>query len=139
MSYEDVDEDDARKYVGARGLGVKYLLDNGVGIAPLAPVSLLGVMIGTVVGTRTGMNGRLAVVPLAPDRRVRRLPHGRHDRRATEWAGLDGLLFTGNSAKPVNAYVEDGHVTLIDATQLWGKGVFETVKWLKSEHGDESE
>ncbi|HET8944604.1 MAG TPA: aldehyde ferredoxin oxidoreductase N-terminal domain-containing protein, partial [Dehalococcoidia bacterium] len=34
VSYEHIDEDDARKYLGARGLGVKYVFDNGPTVDP---------------------------------------------------------------------------------------------------------
>ncbi len=29
INYEEIDEEDARKYIGGRGLGVKYVFDNG--------------------------------------------------------------------------------------------------------------
>ena len=34
VAYEPLNEDDVRKYIGARGLGVKYVLDNGPEIDP---------------------------------------------------------------------------------------------------------
>jgi aldehyde:ferredoxin oxidoreductase len=29
IEYKPIEEEDARKYIGARGLGVKYVFDNG--------------------------------------------------------------------------------------------------------------
>ena len=34
VAYETVDEQDARNYVGGRGLGIKYLFDNGTEVEP---------------------------------------------------------------------------------------------------------
>jgi aldehyde:ferredoxin oxidoreductase len=41
VSYAGVDDDDAKKYIGARGLGVKYVLDAGPEVDPLGPENRL--------------------------------------------------------------------------------------------------
>jgi aldehyde:ferredoxin oxidoreductase len=53
------------------------------------------------------------------------------------WAGFDGLVFKGKSEKPVYAYVEDGKVTLHDASDVWGKGIHETLRVLRQKHSEE--
>src|SRR5205823_244354 len=52
------------------------------------------------------------------------------------WAGFDGLIFAGRADKPVYAYVANGTVELRDASDLWGKGVHETVKTLQGRYGE---
>jgi aldehyde:ferredoxin oxidoreductase len=52
------------------------------------------------------------------------------------WAGFDGLIFSGRAERPVYAFVEDGRVELRDASELWGKGVHETIRILKERYGD---
>jgi aldehyde:ferredoxin oxidoreductase len=52
-----------------------------------------------------------------------------------KWAGFDGLVFKGKADKPVYAYVENGEVTLLDAAEVWGKGVHDTLKILTEQHG----
>ena len=37
VSYEPIPEEWAEKYIGARGLGVRYLLENGAEVDPLGP------------------------------------------------------------------------------------------------------
>jgi aldehyde:ferredoxin oxidoreductase len=54
-----------------------------------------------------------------------------------KYAGWDGIVIEGKAEKPVYAYVENGQVTLHDASDLWGKGVHETIKILQERHGDE--
>ncbi len=134
---EGIDEEDARRYVGGRGLGVKYLLDNGIGIDPLAPESLLAVMTGPLTGTRVRMSGRLCVVARSPLTGTCVDSHmGGWTGAQLKWAGLDGLLFTGRSPSPVYAYVEGGNVSLLDASEIWGRGTHATEKWLRAKHGD---
>jgi aldehyde:ferredoxin oxidoreductase len=41
VAYEPLDENDIRRYVGGRGLGVKYLFDNGPEVEPLSPDNVL--------------------------------------------------------------------------------------------------
>ncbi|HFB39104.1 MAG TPA: aldehyde ferredoxin oxidoreductase, partial [Oceanithermus sp.] len=66
VRYEAPKEEDLRKYIGGRGLGVKYLFENGPGVDPLSPDNLLAIMNGPLSGTRTKMSGRLAVVTKSP-------------------------------------------------------------------------
>ena len=137
IEYRGVDEEDARKYIGARGLGVKYVFDNGPSVEPLSPDNILCVMNGPLTGTDVNMSGRLAVVTKSPLTGTIADSHmGGWTAAKLKWAGFDGLVFKGKSAKPVYAYVEDGQVTLHDAADLWGKGIHETLRILRERHGE---
>ena len=61
--------------------------------------------------------------------------HGGWSAARLKWAGLDGLVFKGKADHPVYVYVENGQVTLHDASDLWGKGCHETIKILQDRHG----
>ena len=136
VAYDNIDEADARKYVGARGLGVKYCFDNGPLVDPLGPDNLLCFMNGPLTGTEVTMSGRMAIVTKSPlTGTITDSHHGGWSAARLRWAGFDGLLFKGRSAKPVYAFVEGGKVELRDASDLWGKGVHETVKTLLARHG----
>jgi len=136
VSYENIDEEDARKYVGARGLGVKYVFDNGPNVDPLGPDNLLCFMNGPLTGTEVTMSGRMAIVTKSPlTGTVTDSHHGGWSAARLRWAGFDGLLFKGRAEKPVYAYVEGEKVELRDASHLWGKGIHETVKTLLARHG----
>ena len=138
VEYKGIDETDARKYLGARGLGVKYVFDNGPEVEPFSPDNILCVMNGPLTGTDVNMSGRLAVVTKSPLTGTVADAHmGGWTAAKLKWAGFDGLVFKGKSAKPVYAYVEDGQVTLHDATDVWGKGVHETLRILRARHGEE--
>lgn len=136
VEYKSIDETDARKYIGARGLGVKYVFDNGPDIDPLSPDNILCIMLGPLTGTDVNMSGRLAVVTKSPLTGTVTDSHmGGWTAAKLKWAGFDGLVFKGKADKPVYAYVENGKVTLLDAAEVWGKTVHETLDILCDRHG----
>jgi aldehyde:ferredoxin oxidoreductase len=138
VNYKEIDEEDARKYVGGRGLGVKYVFDNGPQVDPLSPENMLCVMVGPLTGTRTRMSGRLCTVTKSPLTGTIVDSHmGGWTGAKLKWAGFDGLVFKGKADKPTYAYLEDGKVTLHDASDLWGKGVHETVELMQEKHGED--
>ncbi|MDP2950004.1 MAG: aldehyde ferredoxin oxidoreductase N-terminal domain-containing protein, partial [Chloroflexota bacterium] len=136
VSYEGINEEDARKYIGGRGLGVKYVFDNGPQVDPLSPDNILCFMIGPLTGTNVTMSGRMAAVTKSPlTGTITDSHHGGWSGARLRWAGFDGLIFKGKADKPVYAYIEGGKVELKDASDLWGKGAHATVKALQERHG----
>ncbi len=136
IEYKGVAEEDARKYLGARGLGVKYVFDNGPQVEPFSPDNILCVMNGPLTGTNVNMSGRLAVVTKSPLTGTVADSHmGGWTAAKLRWAGFDGLVFKGKADKPVYALVENETVTLHDASDVWGKGIHETLKILRDRHG----
>ncbi len=134
VQYESVDDEDAKKYIGARGLGVKYVFDQGPDVDPLGPENLLAFMNGPLTGTQVTMSGRIAVCTKSPlTGTVTDSHHGGWSGARLKWAGFDGLLFEGHAEKPVYAYVEDGEVELRDASHLWGMGVHDTRDMIEDE------
>jgi len=137
VTYEPLNEEWTRKYIGARGLGVRYLFENGPKVDPLSPDNILCFMNGPLTGTDVNMSGRMAIVTKSPlTGTVTDSHHGGWSAARLKWAGFDGLIFKGKARKPVYAYVENGKVELKDASDLWGKGVHDTVKALRARHGE---
>ncbi len=138
VEYRPIDKDDALKYIGGRGLGVKYVFDNGPQVDPLSPDNILCFMNGPLTGTDANMSGRMAIVTKSPlTGTIVDSHHGGWSAARLKWAGFDGLVFKGKAENPVYAYVENGQVELRDASDLWGKGVHETVKILQERHGED--
>jgi aldehyde:ferredoxin oxidoreductase len=137
VTYEEINEQDARLYIGARGLGVKYLLDNGPTVDPESPENMLAFMNGPLTGSQATMSGRLAVVTKSPLTGTITDSHmGGWSAARLRWAGFDALLFTGRAESPVYAYVEDGKVELRPADDIWGSGVHETVAHFEGRYGE---
>ncbi|MFS0639027.1 aldehyde ferredoxin oxidoreductase family protein [Mesobacillus foraminis] len=139
VGYREINEEDAKKYIGGRGLGVKYVLDNGPEVEPLSEDNLLCFMTGPVTGSRSSMSGRLAVVTKSPLTGTVTDSHiGGWTAARLKWAGVDNVIFKGKSDKPVYLFIEDGKAELRDASALWGKSTRQTVKAMKDEHGEEN-
>jgi aldehyde:ferredoxin oxidoreductase len=138
VDYKKIDEQDARQYVGGRGLGVKYVFDNGPQVEALSPDNILCVMVGPLSGTKARMSGRLCTVTKSPLTGTIADSHmGGWTGAKLKWAGFDGLVFKGKADKPTYAFVEDGQVTLHDASDLWGKGIHDTVEMVQDKHGED--
>ena len=121
-------------------MGLKFLLDNGPEVEPLSPDNIMCVMVGPLTGTEVKMSGRLCVVTKSPLAGTCVDSHmGGWTGAKLKWAGFDGLVFKGKAKKPTYAYVEGRKVTLHDASELWGKGVHETVKLMREKHGKDTE
>jgi aldehyde:ferredoxin oxidoreductase len=136
VDYGEPNEDDLKKYIGGRGLGVKYVLDNGPKVEPFSEENILCFMLGPLVGSEVTMSGRMAVVTKSPlTGTVTDSHHGGWSGARLRWAGFDGLVFRGKAKKPTYAYIEDGQVSLKDASHIWGKNVHDTVKAMMQEYG----
>ncbi|HJV17720.1 MAG TPA: aldehyde ferredoxin oxidoreductase N-terminal domain-containing protein, partial [Bacillales bacterium] len=66
VDYRAINEEEAKKYIGGRGLGVKYVFDNGPEVEPFSEENLLCVMTGPITGSRSTSSGRLCVVTKSP-------------------------------------------------------------------------
>jgi len=137
IDYQAIPEEWKQKYIGGRGVGVKYVFDNGPTVDPLSPDNILCFMNGPLTGTEVNMSGRLAVVTKSPlTGTVTDSHHGGWSAARLRWAGFDGLVFKGKAKKPSYALVQDGKVEIHDASDLWGKGVHDTVKYFKEKYGE---
>ena len=137
VNYREVNEEDLRKYIGGRGLGVKYVLDNGPEVEPLSEENILCIMTGPVTGSRTSMSGRLCVVSKSPLTGTVTDSHmGGWTAARLKWAGVDNIIFKGKSDQPVYLYIENGQAELRDASDVWGKSTRATVKAMQEKYGE---
>jgi aldehyde:ferredoxin oxidoreductase len=136
VEYGDAPEEWKRKYIGGRGLGVKYVYENGPEVDPLSPDNILCFMNGPLTGSEFNMTGRMAIVTKSPlTGTVTDSHHGGWSAARLRWAGFDGLIFKGKSEKPVYAYVTQDKVELLDASEVWGKSVHDTIKFFQEKYG----
>jgi len=136
VDYRPIPEDWALKYIGARGLGVKYVFENGPGVDPLSPDNMICFMNGPLTGSEANMSGRMAVVTKSPlTGTITDSHHGGWSAARLRWAGFDGLVIKGRAEKPTYLYIHDGIVEMHDASHLWGKGVHETVRYFQDMYG----
>ena len=128
-----------RKYLGGSAMGMYYILKGmPAGVDPLSPENVLTVMTGVSTGAAISGQSRVNVTAKSP------ISGGIGDSQGggffpaeLKFAGFDGLVVTGKSAKPVYLWIKDGVAELKDASHLDGKLTGEVEAALKAELGDE--
>ena len=128
IKLEDLNMDDAKKYLGGRGLGSKILYDEiDPKIDALSEENKLIFMTGPMTGTYASCAGRFNVIAKAPlTGTIGAANSGGHFGPELKFAGYDGIIFEGKSENPVYLYINNDDIELKDANHLWGKDVFET-------------
>ena len=123
----------AKAYIGSRGLGSKYLVEEiDPKVDPLSPENKIIWATGPLTGTMASTGGRYTVITKGPlTGAIACSNSGGYWGAELKMAGWDMVIFEGKSAKPVYLYINDDHAELRDASHLWGKSVWETEETLK--------
>ena len=137
---EAIPADLAEKYIGGRGLGTKYYVDEvPAGVDALSPENKLIMMTGPLTGTFATSAGRYMCISKAPlTGTIGCSNSGGHFGAELKYAGFDGIIFEGKSPEPVYLYIKNGQASLKPADKLWGKTVFETTDMLNERHGEDA-
>ena len=133
IKVEPTNMDWAQAYIGSRGLGTKYLVEEvDAKVDPLSADNKIIWATGPLTGTMASTGGRYTVITKSPlTGAVACSNSGGYWGAEFKMAGWDMLIFEGKSPKPVYLYVNDDQVELRDAAHLWGKSVWETEEMLK--------
>jgi len=126
----------ANAYIGERGLGTKYLMENMDPKADaMGPDNVLIFATGPLNGTMASTSGRYAVICKSP------LTDGIGDSNSggkfgafLKYAGYDLLLVEGRAKEPVYLHINDDNVEILPADDIWGQTVWNTEEWIKSKH-----
>jgi aldehyde:ferredoxin oxidoreductase len=128
-----------RKYLGGSAMGMHYLLSKmKPGADPLGPENVLTLMLGVTTGaaisgqSRATLNAKSPLVDGIGDSQM-----GGFFPAEMKFAGFDGLVITGRSAKPVYLWLNEGKAELRDAAHLWGKTTSQVDDLLKKELADD--
>ncbi|WP_043703046.1 aldehyde ferredoxin oxidoreductase family protein [Tepidimonas taiwanensis] len=124
----------ARQYLGSRGLGSKYLVEEvDPKVDPLSPDNKIIWATGPLTGTMASTGGRYTVITKGPlTGAIACSNSGGYWGAELKMAGWDMIIFEGRSPKPVYLYIHDDEVELRDASHLWGKSVWDTEEILKT-------
>ncbi|HDK7158993.1 TPA: aldehyde ferredoxin oxidoreductase family protein [Clostridium botulinum] len=135
---EPLDEEKAKKFIGARGLGVKTLLEEiDPKIDPLSIENKLVIVTGPITGAPMPTSGRYMVVTKAPLTGTIAISNS-GGKWGTELknAGYDMIIVQGKSEVPVYVNIEDDKIEIKEADHLWGKTSLETTKILCNENNE---
>lgn len=140
ITLEDLNMEDAKLYLGGRGLASKILYDEiDPKIDPLSPENKLIFMTGPMTGTYAACAGRFNVVAKAPlTGTIGAANSGGHFGPELKFAGYDGIIFEGKSDTPVYLHIYDDLIEIKSAEHIWGKDVFETTDILLKENEEDA-
>ena len=135
---EPLNMDWARAYIGSRGLGTKYFVSEvDPKVDPLSPENKMIWATGPLTGTMVSTGGRYTVITKgALTGAIACSNSGGYWGNELKNAGWDMVIVEGKSAKPVYLLIENDKASLEDASDLWGKSVWETEPAIKAKHQD---
>ncbi len=130
FTFEPLDEEIARLYIGGKGYGTRLLYDRTEsGIDPLGPDNPLIFATGPLNGSVAPQSNRFAVVCKSPlTGGIGNATSGGSFAYGMKRAGIDILIVVNQSERPVRLEIDGDadRVAFIDAGDLWGKGTYET-------------
>lgn len=132
-SFERIEENVLRRFIGGSGLGVALLLHSNAAEAdPLSPDSSLVFTFSPLVGSPLTTSAKFAVVGKSP------LTHRINDSLASSGfalagkkCGCDAIVITGRARQPSVLVIDEGAVRLEPANELWGLTIGETENRLR--------
>lgn len=134
---ETLPEKKTRFWGGERGLALPVLLEKlDRETDPLSPENTLVVAAGLLNGLAFSGTCRYGVYAKSPlTGALGESEAGGTFGPAMKAQGIDALVLEGSSEKPVYLWVENGEVSVRDASDLWGKTNRETYEALTARHG----
>ena len=134
---EPLDEEIAKNFLGAAGYSIRYLYDKiEKETDPLSADNILMLMTGPFCGSTIPTSGRFTICAKSPYTGLWGESNcGGFLGPELKKAGYDGIIINGASESPVFLNITSNGAELKDASNLWGKGAFETSETLKEELG----
>ncbi|MDD3825970.1 MAG: aldehyde ferredoxin oxidoreductase family protein [Anaerolineae bacterium] len=136
---ETIPEGESQKYIGGRGVAIKYLME---GMDPradaLSPENLLIMATGPLTSTPAPTGNRYMVVCKSPlTGALANSNSGGVFPTMMKRSGYDLYIFEGKAPHPVYLYVDEGKAELRDASHLWGKNTHETEDIIRAETAED--
>jgi len=133
----------ADKYIGGRGIATRMYFEEVMPeVRAFDPENSLYFMTGPLSGTLGTGSGRVSLVSKSPQsypvESICDSNCGGDFGPYLKFAGFDGLAVTGKADSPSYLYIEDGNMEILDASDLWGLGTYETQRKIWRKHGPES-
>jgi len=135
---EPLNQEWAQAYLGQRGLGSKYLVEEiDPTVDPLSPDNKLIIATGPLTATTAPTGGRSsAITKGALTGAIAASNTGGMFGAELKMAGYDLLIIEGRAESPVFLWIHNDQVELRSAEALWGKSVWETEPWLRKTLGE---
>ncbi len=131
--------DYADRFLGGRGIAAKIYWDEVLpSVKAFDPDNRLIFVTGPLAGVPGVAGSRTVICGKSPTTIPELFSYsnlGGSWGTQLKFAGYDGLIIQGKSAKPIYLYIDNQKAEFRDATHLWGKGAIEVRQILKNENG----
>ena len=135
---ENLDMDMAKDYLGGQGINTRLAFELiEPGIDPLSPDNPIILGAGALCGAFVISSSKLSVTTKFPLNGAIGTATACGFAPQLKWAGYDNVIVTGASEKPVYLQIFDGDVQISDASDIWGKDIFEATDALRDKHGND--
>jgi len=126
--FRNLDDSVYQSYLGGKGLGTHLLLEeNPPGVNPLSGENCLIFSHGPVTDTPFPGSSRWGVFTKSPLTQFYSESYsGGKTAEPMSRTGYDAIILRGKSSAPVFLEISDTTVNFHDASELWGKGTYET-------------
>jgi len=147
ITREKVPNDVLRDFIGGCGVGWKLVADLlKQGVDPLSPENYIAINPGLLTGTLTPGSPKTTTITKFPTVASDDGKHyigactggGRFFGISLSRAGCHHLLITGAAPSPVYLRIRDHHIELVDAHDLWGRGIEQVSNELVRREGPET-
>jgi len=138
ISDEPLNMEWAADYIGQRGLGTRYLVEEtDPKCDALGPDNKLIFATGPLTGTPVSTGGRYSVITKSPlTGAVACSNSGGFIGAELKSAGWDMIIFEGRADAPVYLRIVNEQAELVAADDIWGKSVWEADKLLHAKYQD---
>ena len=123
ISVVDNDSEIMRAYLGARGLGIKYIMDEiDPRIDAFEPNNRLIMATGPLTCTPPAGNRTYLITKSPLTGGIANAGVGGYFGTELKFAGFDFIIFQGRAKKPVYLWIHNSKVRLRNAEHIWGQG-----------------
>ncbi|MHA1310397.1 MAG: aldehyde ferredoxin oxidoreductase family protein [Candidatus Helarchaeota archaeon] len=135
ISEEKLSDELKLNFLGGSGIGSKILYNEMPEKAgALSPDNILIFMTGPLTGTDVIMSGKHTVIAKSPLTGILGYSScGGYFGYHLKKAGFDGIIIKGASDSPVYLEIDNGNVTIQNASNIWGKNISQIKKFVKEE------
>jgi aldehyde:ferredoxin oxidoreductase len=136
ITEEPLDPELVRRYVGGFGFTNKLAYDLiEPKVDPLSAENVVIIGSGALSGTLAPGSTKVMATTKLPINNAIGTPFGGGFSHLLKCAGYDYVVITGRAERPVYLKIIDDNISLMDASDVWGKDTFETTDLLRAKHG----
>jgi aldehyde:ferredoxin oxidoreductase len=136
ITKEPLDPEIVRRFIGGFGFTNKLAYDLiDPEVDALSPENVVIIGSGALSGTLAPGSTKVMATTKLPINNAIGTPFGGGFSHLLKCAGYDYVVITGRADRPAYLKIIDDNISLMDASDVWGKDTIETTDLLRAKHG----